>query len=370
MSRYWSALLAGAPAAELTRLRAQLDPEIRAVMDGMLAMRADVAPAPDFVARLEQALTTARPTVDRDPTEARSGPRSTQPGDVARTPPPLRGRAGRILPVVGTAILVLALLGGILAVRRPDGGAPNAVVQAPTGVPATPAPELGTATLLDVGLPATVIPAADELSGLAYFHVAPNTSGEWFGSCCPGLMVEHVLAGTISFTSAQSARVLRADGTQEEVAADAAVALGPGDTLLARNEAHFTAANPGSVPVEMVEWLYIASPDSQFAGHNLPGWGGPGGLDARGTLPAFAGPIRATLRRLVLAPGEGQSPFRPDGLRHLVVSDVEAEIVRVFGEGDFVAVDSQGKTTTVYTLEIVPLDASTDDVPIVGLPPS
>jgi hypothetical protein len=46
---------------------------------------------------------------------------------------------------------------------------------------------------------------------------------------------------------------------------------------------------------------------------------------------------------------------------------VETEILTIFGDRSFSAVDSQGQLTTAYTLEVSPAN-STRDLPIVGLP--
>ena len=54
LSRYWTALVAGAPAAELARLAEPLDADVLAVIERMRALRTRHRLAPAFLDRLER----------------------------------------------------------------------------------------------------------------------------------------------------------------------------------------------------------------------------------------------------------------------------------------------------------------------------
>lgn len=380
LSRYWRALIAGAPAAELEQHGAILDPAMRALTDDMWATRTDQPPDPAFVARLERHLMQSQ---KENPMTFSSIRTTLQPAWSAppiSLPAPARGRFDRVGKIAITAIVSLALfVGAVIAFGRLDPGTSPASISAPTAAsPAAATPAPGTTTLLDVDLPAAVLPAgalpddAGRLSGLSYVYVDAGSSGTWPGnSCCPGQFIEHVVAGSLTFSSAGPFQVLHADQTLDNLAADAEVVLGPGDTMIARNETTFTAANTGSTPVEMVEWGYLSDPYQSFAGHRLQGWGGPGGLSVTNSVPSFPKGIHITLRRLVLQPGDGAPVYRPDGLRQVVVPNIETDILLTFGEGDFIAVDSHGDLTTAYTLEIAPLNPNNASTrPVVGMPPA
>jgi hypothetical protein len=276
----------------------------------------------------------------------------------------------RWLAAIAAALLFM-VVGGIAAYylfdRRDDR---RHTIGPAITAPATPSPtvELTDATLFDVVLPAEVLPTGDgRLSGLVYIHVEQGSSGTAYTTCCPGPMFEYVVVGEMTFTSKGQAQVLRAEGTLESVPADTAVVLMVGDTLIARNEFTFTASNSGSGPAEIVEWVYVSDPSAYFAGHQVTGWGGLGGLAATQALPTFPSSIRVTLNRRVLEPGDGAPSFQTDGIRQVVVPNVETDILTVFGDGGFAAVDSHGLKTTVYTLEVSPANL-TRDLPVVGQP--
>jgi hypothetical protein len=180
-------------------------------------------------------------------------------------------------------------------------------------------------------------------------------------------MFEHIVTGEIAFSSKAAAQVLRADGSVEDIAAGTEAMLQPGDTWIARNEVEFKASNTGPEPVQMAEWVYLHDPDASFGGHQLEGWGGPGGLDVTDQVPDFAGAIEVKLQRLVLDPGEGGYTFRTGGLRLVVSPNIETDILTVFGDGGFTAYDSQGQQTTAYTIEITPSGQASAH-PIVGVP--
>jgi hypothetical protein len=360
LDRFWDAQLAGKPTDALLS-DAGLGEAVRRFHIAEDVDRADAS----FVNRLWDELVHAQvapgDAFGGESTDAMA-PRFMRPADTM-----LRHRW---LAAIAAALLII-LIGGIASYYVFDRHEDKRYTTGPAiNAPATPSPtvQLTPATLLDVVLPAEILPTGDgRLSGLVYIYVEGGATGTWLNSCCPGPMIEHVVAGEIAFTSKAATQVVRADGSIENIAAGTEVALQPGDTLVTRNEFEFRASNIGTQPVQMVEWVYVSDPMAYFAGHQLEGWGGLGGLDATQTLPTFPSSIRVTLNRLVLEPGDGKPPFQTDGIRQVVVPNVETEILTIFGDRSFSAVDSQGQLTTAYTLEVSPAN-STRDLPIVGLP--
>jgi hypothetical protein len=329
--------------------------------------RADPAFVDHLWEDLMSTTTATYPPVASSPFESVtvSGQQNIRP--VIDLPQMLRHR----LSVIAAAAILLAALGGITAFWLFDQGTDRTHTTGPAiHAPATPSPTAGLtdATLFDVVLPPEVLPTgAGRLAGLAYVYVEPGAIGNLADSCCPGLMFEHIVAGEITFTSKAAAQVVRGDDSVEDIAAGVDVALQPGDTFIARNEVEFRAANTGGEPVQMVEWVYLSDPRANFGGHQLVGWGGPGGLDVTDQPPDFPGAIEVRLQRLVLDPGEGGHPFRTGGLRQIVSPNIETDILTVYGDGAFTAFDSQGQQTMAYTIEITP-SGNASAHPIVGVP--
>jgi hypothetical protein len=154
LGRYWTALVQGAPAIELERLAAGLDPATLATIERMRGIRNDLRPDPTFANQLEVHLMNvhahALPTQqDFDQSHRRN--RRDQPG-VRRSmsgSPALARITGRWLAVAGTAALVLALIGGIGAAWRfsswgesgPSRGGPAIYAPGTPSTDATPTDE-------------------------------------------------------------------------------------------------------------------------------------------------------------------------------------------------------------------------------------
>jgi hypothetical protein len=360
LDRFWNARLAGQP-TDLVLGDAGLGEAVRRFHTAEDVDRAE----PSFVNRLRAELFDSQASpgaASGDETEDVVAPRFIPQMETVQR--------HRWLAEIAAALLIV-LVGGIASYYLFDRHEDKRYTTGPAiNAPATPSPtvQLTPATLFDVVLPAEILPTGDgRLSGLAYIYVEGGATGTWLSSCCPGLMFEHVAAGEITFTSKAAAQVLHADASVEAIAAGTDVALQPGDTWIARNEVEFKASNIGTQPVQMVEWVYISDPMAYFAGHQLEGWGGLGGLDATQTLPTFPSSIRVTLNRLVLEPGDGKPPFQTDGIRQVVVPNVETDILTIFGDRSFAAVDSHGQKTTAYTIEITPAE-SNGALPVVGVP--
>jgi hypothetical protein len=367
LTRYWAALNQGAPASELARMATSLDPAMLRTIEGMRSMRDDPRPDPAFVARLEGQLIHAASTA------LLPGSTSKMDEPAYRFPAARRpeSRLSQLLPIAMTAAMILALFGGFFAGRHTDWGTAGPTATAPAiQAPGTP-PETGLtdATLLDVVFPAELLPTEENrIMGFGYVYVDPGSAGNWFPSCCDGPMFEFVLSGSLTITSQEAVQVLRADRTFEEIGPDVEIVLDPGDALITRNRIGFEYANTETTPVELLEWLYLDDPIMYFAGHPLPGWGGPGGLDVTSKPPFFTDPVRVTLQRHVLDPEEMVGSARTDGILLVVTANVETDIVFKFGDGAFKAVDSGGKTTTIYSLDVAPT-AGNSDLQEVGLPP-
>jgi hypothetical protein len=125
--------------------------------------------------------------------------------------------------------------------------------------PATPSPEATPDdTVLHLTLPATALPTGDTLgAGLAVFTIAPGTRSSWDQTCCPGVLVEHVVAGQYSVRAEAAITIVRADQTVEAIPARTEVVLNPGDSLISRDEVAVEAANTGTEPVTLLSWLLI-----------------------------------------------------------------------------------------------------------------
>ena len=99
-----------------------------------------------------------------------------------------------VLRYAAAAVLIIGIVLALDVIRGPDrdhGGAP--AIEAP----ATPSPEASPDdTVLQLTLPATALPTGDKLgAGLAVFTIAPGTWSSWDQTCCPGVLVEHVVTG-------------------------------------------------------------------------------------------------------------------------------------------------------------------------------
>ena len=202
-------------------------------------------------------------------------------------------RIRRWLPILVSAALVLATLGIVwreFDLRRDD-------PSSHTGAPAINAPASPTSdatsndTVLELTILADTLPTGDGVSaGLGYFSILPGKSSTWISKCCRGPLIEYVVSGQYTVTSTAAIDVIRGDGTVEQVPANTAVTLGPGDSLLSRNETEVQAENNGSELVEIVQWTFIddSGDTASFRGHLLPGWIDGGGADVQGPLQILA----------------------------------------------------------------------------------
>ena len=203
-------------------------------------------------------------------------PAALAPQPVLPSSPPIRlptapaetpARRARFVPFAAAAVLILLIAAaGYFAFGR-DGGNPRMAIP---GVVASPSPEPPDPTVLTVTIPAEELPSSDSVSsGLAYVTVPVGNRSRWDAYCCPGPMVEYVVEGSYSVVAEAPVRVVRANGTVEEIPAGTEVTLAAGDALVSRNETAVEAWNGGTEPVLLLNWVYID--DTGFQGHSLPG---------------------------------------------------------------------------------------------------
>ena len=292
--------------------------------------------------------------------------------------PPVAQSRWRMIPsfLVTAAILVLALAAGLFA----SGSLPETWRSAePPALPAllvaTPLPATaGTtaATLLDLTLPADLLPRGDRVSSIFEFATSPaGSTGSWLAvnsAGQPGLRVQHLLEGEITVRAEGASLFVPAGGAApEDVAADTEITLGPGDTWVARNETVFEASNPTDAPARLLVWVLANVEDpGGVINYPLPGmWteevdvldqpapGEPG-------IDVPAGAARLRLQRIALEPKESYPPAA-SGLQYGLASPFGADGSPVVGPS--VASQPSGKivnigrkAATAYVLQFAPAE--------------
>jgi hypothetical protein len=168
---------------------------------------------------------------------------------------------GRLLPVMITAALILAALGGIavgtnwLNVRDDSPGSFGAAIQAP----GTPSPEtdMTDETLVEVPVPANLLsPDTLAVVGMAQLTIPAGTyqqsADEASGN--PGVLATYIIDGTVTVVSDEAMQVIRAGSNEapEDVPADARITLGPGDTIVTRKSPGEIWTNVGPAEVHLI----------------------------------------------------------------------------------------------------------------------
>jgi quercetin dioxygenase-like cupin family protein len=251
--------------------------------------------------------------------------------------------------------------------------APLAAAPAPA---ATPLPGLTEETLLEADLAAEALPRGEGVwAAFAHFAVPPGSRGRWAPSCCPGPLVEYVLAGAYAVRAEAPVRVVRAGGTEEAVPAGTEAVLGPGDGLVSRNEVAVEAANAGDGILELLSWALVDDPEGTlggntpdtpavFGGHRLPDWSSDwvdrrSGPSGRFGVVVPAGPARLRLRQVELAPGAslpppaGSSPFLVSLRRN--AAGTPTDLVGTLGrEADGTVLNRGREAFAVYVLTLEP----------------
>ena len=157
----------------------------------------------------------------------------------------LRRRIGSVVSLAAAVILLLALAGGLVAIRfgvpGSDDSRFSSIPAAQVAPDATPIPDLTSEPLLTVTFPAGALPITDE--GVFIFNrysVKPGSGIEYPDTCVPGVVVNLVESGTLSVTATGPIDVVRGPAsatpdTRETVNAGIQTVLEPGDALVYRN---------------------------------------------------------------------------------------------------------------------------------------
>jgi hypothetical protein len=227
----------------------------------------------------------------------------------------------RVAPLAAAAIMLLALTAGFLTVWRGDQERPRTV---PAAFLATPSVEPTIETVLTTRFAADQFPAGGPHSaGIAVFTLGVGLRSTWEPTCCPGPMIEHVLEGTYGVRAEAPITVIRADGSEEEIAAGTDVTLTPGDSLTSRNETVVETWNGGDVPVVLLTWIFVDGDE----GHLVPGWqSGRTDIDLRVTVPSSAATAR--LQRITWPAGIEGEMEAVTGQQFVVVVEGRGDVIR------------------------------------------
>jgi hypothetical protein len=203
------------------------------------------------------------------------------------------------------AVLLAVVIGGTLFDRsgsHQPTTIPGAVVQA------SPSPTADGETVLDITIPAELLPESDTISSaFAWDTLQPGKSGTWEPICCTGLLLEFVQSGTYTVQAEDEIHLIRAGGDLEPVEAGTEVTLEAGDALLTEITVAMESANNGAEPVELLNWFYVDDPMSVFGGKAFPGFV-QNSVDIPFTVPDLTGPLTVQIRHVDLEPGTRIEP--------------------------------------------------------------
>jgi hypothetical protein len=160
-------------------------------------------------------------------------------------------------------------------------------------------------------LPAEAIPPG-ALTSFAWHLVAqPGASETWVADATqPGVEANFVLDGAYTVQVEGPLRIVRADGTTEDLAPGTEVTVGAGEAWIDLElAAAMTFRNAGNTPVIFAGVGFWAQESTTDRATTNP----PGAIDGSATSLspdgwAQAGPLTVTLRRLTLAPGTSLPP--------------------------------------------------------------
>jgi hypothetical protein len=212
-------------------------------------------------------------------------------------------------------------------------------------------------TLFSSALPVEALPHGDRISGnLSHVTVEPGTASSWEpapNGCCPGVRVDYVVEGELVVRPGGPARVMRsrADLSSERVAAGTEVLLGPGDTLMSRYEDPFESENAGTIPVRLLDWVFVDGFVTSNHG-NPSGWDYH--FDGHSIFDLVLGEQAATLRldRVTLRPG-AVLPVAPGDTAQFGLTLADDEPL---GAGTDGTLENDGDTPiTVHVLTVTPV---------------
>jgi hypothetical protein len=181
-------------------------------------------------------------------------------------------------------------------------------------------------------------------------------------ACCPGPLIEHVLAGELSLRVDGPLRVARAGtdatpGPVEDVPPGTEVVLRPGDSAVSANELPKVYANRGAELVHLVAGALVALVGAGTAGP-------PGGYEVydfeelEASLPP--GPATLVLERVTLAP-EAVLPGPPSVIQRLVITGPDADFLAVQRDGSVRNLNQD--EVVAYALSLLPAGAEAGGAP-------
>jgi hypothetical protein len=226
--------------------------------------------------------------------------------------------------------------------------------------PATPiAGKTTEETLLEVMIPMELLPQGERVTAeLDHVTSPPGSTASWQGlnsANWPGLRVHYVLEGTLTVRAEGASQVVRADAgaMPEDVPAGTEVALGPGDSWIARNEIPYEAMNTSEAPTDLLLWVLasVEDPDA-FSYVPVPGtWEAHNFVAFPLGVEVPAGPASLRIRRVEL-PVKGRVPAPPDGLQYgVTLTPVIGPSVGNLPDGRLVNLGRKAATVYVLTLE-------------------
>lgn len=234
-----------------------------------------------------------------------------------------------IRPLAIRAAILLTMLAVLLPQCSAPKSAPDAMESASapkasdSGLLGRPTPTAGDVTdeslLYEIKLPENALPSWKRLTvSLTHFTVRPVTETEWkasSGACCPGPKIKLILEGSLTVVSEGPAQLIRAGALVETIPAGTEMMLGPGDTLITRNEIGDTWTNAGPGAVELLSTPVLSGfvPGPPVP----PGWLGPQEYDLREGISLPAGAYTLRLRRVTLRTDAVLTP--PPGGRQLAI---------------------------------------------------
>ncbi|MDF3042675.1 MAG: cell surface protein [Thermomicrobiales bacterium] len=370
IAAYRAALLRNAPADELARLAAPLDPEIIAWLDLFQASRREaIRPDPNFVRRLDQVIATApgptsrhrRPDMLTPLRPAPGGAINGRESSIAVRPGlPRHPRAPWLaawpssLSHLATAVLVLALLAGAAFAalyplsQRNDLGLP---LIAPLATPTVEPLPTDDRVLLDLTLP-ELPPFLAEGSIAITDYPAGGSSRELAGQKSPEVF--YVARGPMSMSveaAPQPVRVIPQQGTdsanpEQMVDRGGEITLETGALVFLPEKAIVNLLNPGPDPTTIMDLLWATESYSTEAG----------GASWVRVSPAdsldIVSPTRITLRQATMAADDLIAGSTTNG-ESVTVAAVEEEHrwqIRMTQDGGFR--NHTGESIDVYVLRV------------------
>jgi hypothetical protein len=234
--------------------------------------------------------------------------------------------------------------------------------------PAAPTATPGVGDLLfETTLPTEALPTGSRFAFvLVRVTVQPGTRPVLRasdGGCCPGPVVDYVLAGTDALRTDGPVQVVRAgrSGMLEAVPAGTQVSLRPGDTVVHRSESGWEVTNPGTTPLQLLHVILSA--------HYVPdpplGWDYADYAYVFPDPTAPNGPLVVSLRRATLAPGDTVPGARPGDMQ-AVVAESGPGLLDRGSDGSARIIGREA--TVVYILTLHPT-GSTSGTPAAGTAP-